>query len=191
MPITQNRMLRLIQAAENIQSMNQGLITSILAKADQIRSGHLTHEQAFNDLTIEYKAYEAGNNSVGVILEERWRFNLTYSRNVYEKKRQEQKRRSEGMAIQQNRRPEPNLTATTPNPILSTAAHMARVAAEIEESDNIPDEYEFVDVSKPSENPDDVAALERYKFELEERERLKQQAAEIDARINLTKITKI
>ena len=155
MPVTQERMLKLIQAAESCQMNLATALETVRHKMTLIATGKMTKEQAWDEYSLEVEALQAPAGAAVVIAQERLRYNLTHNRNAFEKRRQEQKRRAMGMREQRRSEPEPYLL-DEPSPLLARAA---RIKAEVDATDNLPDEEDLLDLSGalPPESEDEVA----------------------------------
>lgn len=161
MPISHARMLRLIQAAEALQLAAEYPYQAIVQKQLQIAKGELTYQQAWQDLSLEIQAYRQPTNALLAIAEERFLYNRNRSHNEYERKRQERLRRSLGMK-QQIRKPDPDMLAG-PSTLLSDAANLARIKAEIEATDNLPDDHNIFQEQEQYLTPAEQEAYNEWK----------------------------
>lgn len=200
MPISAHRWHRLIQAARNAQMARQQCLESTMHKTALIRQGKLTKEQAWDDYCLEIQALTHGTNSDIVIAEELWTFNHNYRRNKQEQARQERKRREKGMSLKkQPGPPETDLTAG-PSILLSDKrwADAAQKALEVDATDNLPDEFDFVTTDDvptlEPESPEDIATYQRMKAQEAERMQIEAEIEAkrdtIDAEVNATSITR-
>lgn len=97
MPITQDRLYRLLQAGQRYQMAFEALIEIIQEQSNQIAINTTTYKAAWDELDL--RSAHMGNGlgeSKAIIGIEGWRYRLTHTQNAREKARQEIKRRKEG-----------------------------------------------------------------------------------------------
>jgi hypothetical protein len=144
MPITQDRLLRLISAGEHYRDSTNTLRHSVLAKCSQIFKQTMTIEQALSELTAELNiAVPFDATAASILAEERTRYNLTHKRNSIERRRI------------YNRRHPPEPTSQT-LPKRSIAEVMAQVDAEDEALQGLAD----LGFQTPATEPDEYITPE-------------------------------
>jgi len=131
MPITANRILRIIQAAEVYQLRLDQFITTIQSRDTAIQKGELTKSQAWDQQMLEIELLKTPTAATVVIAEERMRFNLSRKKNEYERKRQERIRRLRGIK-QYSKLEEPNMLLGH-STLLSEGGNAAKIKSEVEE----------------------------------------------------------
>ena len=82
MPITQPRLLSLLEAAEAYLKLYRQNVNLVAYYNTQIRDGHVTPEAAFHDMALMLVHQPIPAEHLNTILEERTRYNLTHSRNA-------------------------------------------------------------------------------------------------------------
>ena len=130
MPITQPRLLRLLEAAEHYQFRYREFYHSIYSRCKDIAQRRSTVEDAFREITDELTLMGQYSVHDTIISEERTRYQLTHSRNATERLRQMQKRQQspghQGLPLPMRRHP--RYEPLTTGPALPDPAHARAVA---------------------------------------------------------------
>lgn len=91
MPITQDRLLRLLEAGEQYQQLFDGLIDTIRCQGAAANQGTQTYQQALGNVAL-LASVEPTRGAAIVLNEERIRWQLTNKKNEWEKNRKAQQR---------------------------------------------------------------------------------------------------
>lgn len=116
MPITQNRMLDLISAADDYANALGLLCRIIRAEVKQIEAGTKTKAQAFEEIAIfQYpdNLLVSASTSAATIASERQHFKLMSKRNTREAARQKRKREEQELNIRSYETPHAKLVRET------------------------------------------------------------------------------